>query len=267
MVYLIESDMKTWSDLWDILATRLAQLLGISSGSTVLDVGTGGGSTLLAALKCVGSSGFVTSLDRQEQWANHGAQEIKRLNITNADVRLMDAKSMEFQDNMFDFVLSGFLGWGHCYDFATSKFRSQDLVMKEMHRTLKPRGKLGISTWLLQSDTEWMEHFVEEMGQSARRVYSKETEKDWEIIMEASPFSNYQLIPETIEYTYPTPDVWWNDMIDYGWKRQIEALAEEKEIATEDLKEKAIENLGDHIFKNGVMFTRGVLFILATKGS
>jgi len=257
--------MKTWSNLWDLLATRLAQLLGISSGSTVLDVGTGGGSTLLAALKCVGPTGFVASLDRQEQWANHGIQEIKRLNITNADVRLMDAKSMEFQDNMFDFVLSGFLGWSHCYDFTASKFHSQDLVMKEMHRTLKPGGKLGVSTWLLQSDTEWMENFIEEMGQSARRVYSKETETDWEIIMKASPFSNYILLPEMIDYTYPSPDIWWNDMIDYGWKRQIEALAESCGTKTMDLKEKAIEKLGDHVSKDGVTFKRGVLFILATK--
>jgi len=257
--------MKTWSDLWDILATRLAQLIGISSGSNVLDVGTGGGSTLVAALKCVGPSGFVTSLDRQEQWVNHGVQEIKRLNITNAEVQLMDAKSMEFQDNTFDFMLSGFLGWGHCYDFSTSKFHSQDLVMQEMHRTLKPGGKLGISTWLLQSDTEWMERFIEESGQSARRVYSKETEKDWEFIMKSSPFSNYRLQPETIEYTYPSPDIWWNDMIDYGWRKQIESLAAVKGMTVMDLKERTIEKLEDHISKDGVKFTRQVLFILATK--
>ncbi len=257
--------MKTWSGLWDLLAAHLAELLDVSIGSKVLDVGTGGGSTLLAALKCVGPSGFVTSIDRQEQWANHGAQEIKRLKITNADVRLMDAKSMEFQDNLFDFVISGFIGWGHCYDFANSRFRDQDLVMREIHRTLKHGGKLGISTWLLQSDTEWIEDFIEGMGQSARRVYSKETEKDWKIIMESSPFSDYHLLPETIEYTYPSPDIWWEEMNDYGWKPQIEKLAEVKGMTISDIKKKAIEKLGGHLSKDGIMFTRRVLFIFATK--
>jgi len=261
----VEIYLKTWGNLWDLLGLRLAQLLGITGGSKVLDVGTGGGSTLIAALKCIGPTGYVVSLDKEQIWVDHVNSELARLNIVNAEVRHMDAKEIDMPDGVFDFAISGFLGWGHCFDFANLSYRSQDLVMKEIHRTLRVGGRTGISTWLFQEDTEWMERFVQSYDYAARRLYSKESEEGWKLIMEHSPFKDSMLLPETFEYTYESLDVWWNEMLQYGWQKQLEEVSKQKDLSLDEIKLKAIEKLGEHLSDSGVSFTRRVLFILATK--
>ncbi len=257
--------MNTWGTYWDLFALRLVQLLGVTGGSRVLDVGTGGGSTLIAALKSIGPTGYVLSLDKEKHWADYANSELKRLNIRNAEVRHMDAKELDLPDGTFDFAVSGFLGWGYCFDFTKMEFRAPDLVMKEIHRTLRIGGKVGISTWLFQEDTEWMEHFVESFGYLARRVYSKESEDAWQMIMENSSFTDFMILSEKVEYEYESPEAWWNQMMDYGWKRQIENLSKEKEIPLVNIKLKAFKELKRHQSSKGVVFVRKVLFILGTK--
>ncbi|MHA1909764.1 MAG: class I SAM-dependent methyltransferase [Candidatus Thorarchaeota archaeon] len=258
-------EFQTWGHFWDLLSIRLTQLLGLREGSKVVDVGTGGGSTLLAALKCVGPSGEVIGIDKSERWVKHTLAEIKRIGIPNSDVRLKDATDTGLPDNYFDFALSGFLGWGHCFNFIEGEFRGPDLVMKETVRVLKPRGRFGISTWLLQEDTEWMEEFVSSFSQPARRVYSKETLEGWELIKFESGMVETILLPERIEYTYPTMDAWWDEMVFYGWKEQLESLSENKNISLEEIKQEAFERVSSRRSGDGVTFGRKVLFFLGTK--
>ncbi|MCK5151224.1 MAG: methyltransferase domain-containing protein [Candidatus Thorarchaeota archaeon] len=258
-------EFQTRGHFWDLLSIRLSKLLGIREGSRVLDVGTGGGSTLLAALRCVGPSGEVIGLDRNERWVEHTRAEIKRLNIAIANVEILDATDTGLPDNHFDYAISGFLGWGHCFDFSKGIFSGPDLVMRETLRVLKPGGRIGISTWLLQEDTEWMEEFVRSYSHPARRVYSKETIEGWELIENNSGMVGTLLLPERVEYTYPTVDAWWHEMVSYGWYGQLESLSKEKGISSEDIKKDAIERVEDKRTGEGVTFGRKVLFFLGSK--
>ncbi len=58
--------------------------------------------------------------------------------MTNADVRLMDAEQLAFQDAFFDRVLCG---------FALFFFPDLDRALGEFYRVLKPGGYLAATTW------------------------------------------------------------------------------------------------------------------------
>jgi ubiquinone/menaquinone biosynthesis C-methylase UbiE len=231
----------------------------------VLDVGTGGGSTLLAALRCVGPSGEVVGIDRREEWVTHTKNEIKRIGIHNADIILKDATDTELPDCSFDYALSGFLGWGHCFDFTKNKFTGSNLVLKEMIRLLKPGGRIGISSWLLQEDTEWMEEFVQSLSHPAKRTYVKETIEGWQQIEQESGLYETILLPEYVEYCYSTLDEWWEEMMSYSWKQQLDSLMKKKGISLDELKKSAFEQVQDRKTGEGVTFGRKVLFVLSTK--
>jgi len=192
------SKFKTWGFYWDVLASRLVNLIGITEGATVLDIGTGGGSTLHASLMRVGPSGLVIGLDRSEEDVDQVNSELERCNVTNSKVHHMGATEMTFPDNYFDFAISGFLGWDLNFDFSKNQSKGPDTVMNETVRVLKSGGRVGFSTWLLQEDTEWMEHFVRSYSHPARCTYSKESEEGWKIILENSGLEKTSILHEVV---------------------------------------------------------------------
>ncbi len=259
------SNFHTWGGIWDLLAYRLVSLMGITTGTRVLDIGTGGGSTLLAALRRIGPTGEAIGIDADETWVTHIRDEAERCGLTNVRAFEMDAKELGFQDGSFDYVTAGFLGWDYCYDFAEGEFIAADSIMKEIHRLLRPGGMTGISTWTWQDDTEWMERFVESFEYYPQRVYPKETIDGWGEIMGESEFNNPLLLPEVVEYTYPTIENWWQEMLAYGWECHLEELARKQDIEMQHLQESAIDRVQAYSSNDGVSFQRGVLHVLATK--
>ena len=261
------SKFKTWGYYWDVLAERLVNLIGITDGASVLDIGTGGGSTLHASLMRVGPSGNVIGLDKEERCVEHVNSELERCNVTNSKVHHMGATEMTFPDNYFDFAISGFLGWDLNFDFSKSQFIVPDAVMHETVRVLKPGGRVGISSWLLQEDTEWMENFVRTYSHPARRTYSKENEKGWKIILEHSGLEKTSILQETVEFEYPTLEDWWKEMMGYGWRDQIESLSQKQGVDVESIKLNVFEKVADHRTGEGVTFNRRVLYALGEKPS
>ncbi len=257
--------MKSWEIPWNLLGLRLVQLLGVSSGACVLDVGTGSGSTLIASLQCVGPTGHVVSLERDQEWVAYFSDELKKLNVLNSDVRLLDRAHMDIPDDQFDFAVSGFYGWDYCFDFSTNRFHSPDSIMKEIYRTLKPKGRVGISAWLLQSDMTWMEEVLGQISDKAVRSYSRESKEGWQIIMENSQFDDFVLLPETFSSAYPSREIWWDEMMKRGWGQHLDSLLKEGRESVDDIKMNALEKVREYCTPEGVPFTRRVLFILATK--
>ncbi len=257
--------MKTWEIPWNLLGLRLVQLLGVSSGTRVLDVGTGSGSTLIASLQCVGPTGHVVSLESDEKWVDYISEELKKLNVLNSDVRLLNRAHMDIPDSQFDFAVSSFYGWDYCFDFSTNRFHSPDLIMKEIYRTLQPKGRVGISAWLLQSDMDWMENVLGQIGDIAVRSYSKETKEGWQIIMENSPFEDFMLLTETHHNSYASRELWWDEMNKRGWERHVHSLAKDKGVSTGEIKAEALERIRESNTTDMIPVTRRVLYVLGTK--
>lgn len=76
----------------------------------------------------------------------------------HADIELMDANKLSFEDNSFDYVYS----WGVLHHSP-----NLDVSLKEMFRVLKPGGRFGLMLYNRQSllqyyTTDWVEGFLHE---------------------------------------------------------------------------------------------------------
>jgi len=257
---------KTWGYYWDVLGNRLVDMLEIRRGSHVLDVGTGGGSTLFPAIEKVGKTGHVAGIDIREKSVENVNAELKRCGILNASIQVMSAEEMSFNDASFDYIVSGFIGWSRRYDFEKNEYKSQDLVMSEILRVLRAGGRAGISTWLFQEDSEWIMKLVQPYLPSVPVGYSKETRAGWDVIMSKAEFSSYEIIPVEIDYVYPSFGDWWKEMMGYGWQYTIESIPSDDRPSLDELRRIAVDTLENHLTEDGgVVFRKSVLFAIGIK--
>ena len=94
----------------------------------VLEVGCGSG---LVSSHLAKSGSMLTSIDLTKQAIETTTERFKLYNL-KADIKQMNAESMGFDDNTFDFVIS----WGVIHHSG-----SMQNILNEIYRVLKPGGK------------------------------------------------------------------------------------------------------------------------------
>ena len=80
---------------------RTVDLLQLTAGNCVLDLGCGPGSDLPALIEEVGESGHVFGVDSSVAMISYAREQIRCSNIS-ADLRVADANDLPFQADMFD---------------------------------------------------------------------------------------------------------------------------------------------------------------------
>jgi demethylmenaquinone methyltransferase / 2-methoxy-6-polyprenyl-1,4-benzoquinol methylase len=103
----------------------LVEAAGVGPGHRVLDVGTGTGRSLSEARRAVGASGLAVGIDFTEAMLRRARG--RRV--------LADALRLPFPDRTFDASVSA---------FALRDVADQQVVLAEMGRVTRPRGRLGI---------------------------------------------------------------------------------------------------------------------------
>ncbi len=266
---------KTWGSYWDYFGLRLVELVGVTEGALVLDVGTGGGASLYPAARIVGDHGQVTGIETCHHCQESTSSEINRCGITNAKVLLMDAENMTFAHGSFDFVIAGFIGWDDCYDFESCELKKRDRKLEEILRVLKHGGRVGFTGWISQEDGDWMKELVrrylpsdsfndEGNRRSVPDAFSKETSKGWQRLLSSLGLKEVRVSEETAEFTYRDEDEWLNWFLPRdAWKNHIEKI--EKAGLLDGLRSEAASLLQRHTDSKGVHFKRSVVFAIGTK--
>ena len=148
MAALSEHDKDRDTDRWDALAgsygsspvvARLARglvdLVGISPGDSVIDLGTGTGLALVPAAQASGSCA-VLGVDRSLGMLRVAGQRVSEASLTTVALVRADASRLPVQTASFDVALAAsvwqFLGY------------SQE-ALSEWRRVLAPDGRLGFS--------------------------------------------------------------------------------------------------------------------------
>lgn len=105
--------------------------MNVKKGSSALDVCCGTADWTIAMAEAVGEQGNATGLDFSNNMLKIGREKIK--DYSNIELIHGNAMDLPFADNTFDYVTIGF-GLRNVPDYMT--------VLKEMHRVVKPGGKV-----------------------------------------------------------------------------------------------------------------------------
>jgi ubiquinone/menaquinone biosynthesis C-methylase UbiE len=188
------------------LGAHLVDWVDIPLGARVLDVSTGTGAVLIPAAQRVGADGSVIGIDLSAGMLAEAEKNAQQNRITNYQLLKMDAERLEFPDESFDAVTCG---------FSIFFFPSIQVALSEMHRVLKPSGKLGVSVfgrtpgpfepgWRLFA--EQAQAYGVAVRTPQRVAYNPE---ELQALLESSGFTETKTHTETLDAVYPTEEDWW----------------------------------------------------------
>jgi SAM-dependent methyltransferase len=109
---------------------------GVREGDTVLDLGSGAGFDLLLASDRVGGKGRVIGVDMTDAMIARAGQNIKAAGVSNVEVRKGLIEDLPVESSSVDWVISNCV-----INLSPEKSK----VFKEIHRVLKPGGRISIS--------------------------------------------------------------------------------------------------------------------------
>lgn len=128
--YDVMNDVLSWGfhRWWKFVCVRRA---AVQPGMKVLDIASGTGDLALKFAKSAGA-GNVTASDINHEMLAIGAKRLREAGLPSPVVEA-DAEALPFADNTFDVVT---------VSFGVRNMTHKDRALAEMHRVLKPGGRL-----------------------------------------------------------------------------------------------------------------------------
>jgi ubiquinone/menaquinone biosynthesis C-methylase UbiE len=222
------------------LGERLAQMVLLGPGGRVLDVGCGAGGALLPAARRVGPTGEAVGIDLSEGMVARTREAAAGLEQVRAEV--MDAASLDFEDERFDAVLCA---------FTLAAIPDAAGALVEMRRVLRPTGTIGVAVWENLLDNRWQwegallrevadqvpPELLETVGSMVGRFSETRPLRE---ALETAGFREVTVERHDVERAYLNPDAWWEWSWSGGSRAFLEALPE---AAQEHVRARGIERL------------------------
>ncbi len=141
-------------DFFGPFGRALVAAAALRPGERVLDLACGRGASLYPALDAVGPSGSVLGIDLSLGMVERLTTELAVRGVVNAEVRVGDAEALDLPDATFDAALAGFVVF-----FAPDP----PTVLRELHRVVRPGGRVALSIFDGPSGFDWLPEIVREL--------------------------------------------------------------------------------------------------------
>ena len=173
----------------------------------------------------------------------------------NVQASCMDAENLEFPDATFDSVLCG---------FALFFFTALQAALTEIHRVLKPQGRLAVSTWGAEDERwDWYDELLATHGASVKfRTQMLDQRQELEAALQLAGFSDIQIMTEGIDIAFVDEAEWWAAQWATSGRAGLERLTPE---ALKRFMAEAFEKLQAQKQPDGLHYLYRAHFGLATK--
>lgn len=244
---------------------RLIDLLPINPGSRILDIATGTGAALLPAARCAGPQGIVTGIDISAGMLEQARQAADGEELTNTELKKMDAEHLDFPDASFDIVTCAF---GIFYFPRTA--------LVEIYRVLKPGGVVGLAVFEPftpdpASPGIIVNQLIRDYGKKdpeasfARFLYAWPTRfsaDDMQSLLTGYGFSGIAFTRETETAVYPDAESFWEMLLSGGSRLTIMNM---EETTRRRFKAELAERLSVAMQPDGFHLTETVIYAVAYK--
>lgn len=161
MTFVNDEQAEFWSAMaptWIDLEARLDEVAGPcgqaamdnlnpAPGSTVLDLGCGAAGTTMQLAARVGPDGRVVGMDIAAEMFAEARARAERLGLANIEFVVGDVQVYPFDDAVFDFAFSR---------FGVMFYKDPAAAFTNIHRAMKPGGRLAFCCWQDVFQNEWM---------------------------------------------------------------------------------------------------------------
>lgn len=151
----LSSGRREWESVVNAFLLPISSLmirqLDLSPASTILDVATGMGEPGLSIAASLPSA-KVIGVDISDEMLGISRENAFNKNIYNFEAVCCDVTTMPFADNYFDAII--------CRN-GVMFFNDIAVGLKEMHRVLRPAGRITVSAWGLLEKNLWINVVLE----------------------------------------------------------------------------------------------------------
>lgn len=141
-----------WRDFRDVFVTALEGLSDDAfasdppkPGDRAIDLGCGFGETTLQLAEMVGPDGTAVGVDVADRFIEQAREEAAAAGVENAEFVTMDVQ-YEMPEGQFDYAF-GRMG--------TAFFSNPGAAMRNLHKAMRPGGKLCKIVWRAKVENEW----------------------------------------------------------------------------------------------------------------
>lgn len=176
-------------------------------GMHVLDLATGTGEPGISIASRVGPSGHVTAVDLSHELLEIAEQRARARALTNFTTRQGDAHALPFPENKFDLATCR---------FGVMFFAEIEKALREVHRVLKPGGRVCFIAWGPYNQPYWattMGVVQKHLGLPVRGpedMFRFALSGSLSAALQAAGFRSVEEHAKTLPWTWPGPpdEVW-----------------------------------------------------------
>lgn len=259
---------KKWDDMtMDFLGAMGSEIIGFikpSGNQLILDIAGGTGEPGLSIAALLSKDGKVIISDLAEDMLAVAKEKAEAKGITNIETIVCDVSSLPFADNSFDAISCRF---GFMF------FPDMQLAAIEMHRVLKPGGRIAAAVWNLPEKNFWV---TVTMGTIMRNMELAPPPPEapgmfrcakpgrMKEIFEKAGFKNYSEKETTSKLRAGTTENYWSMMTEVG-APIVAALSKADDSMKEKIKKEVFEAINEKYPQQDLAIDASAIIITAVK--
>ncbi len=237
---------------------RLIEHLSPGPGHKILDIATGTGAVALPAAQAILPTGRVQAIDLSEKMLDTAAANMQRSGLANVDFHNMDAETLQFKPNYFDYATCS---------FGIFFLDDMQSALQEWLRVLKHEGRLMFTSFGRNAFEPLARQFKQDMegfGVPVPEVHWKRLceESQCRQLLESAGYEAIQTTTEQMGYHLNDSRDWWELIYSTGYRAFIEQLSA---IEQHEFRQKHLKAIEHNMTDKGIWLDVEVIFASGRK--